>query len=406
MRRRDPRELDASARRDRRRFFVRAARAPAPAALARGASSCSSSRRWMWSSRGLGHRQHPPSSVPRGLTTSSHPRRRFLSRAPAAAAGEGDAAPAPPGAGDAVDCVRITRLSGSDVGALSDVLLSLGATCCTVEDADLGTDDELELYAGDEKVWHRCDVTAMFAPGEDVDAIMADAQDILDSDIAYRRENIPGDDWVGVVLDSFEPVRVADGIWIVPEWTTQTEDPDAVNVVLEPGLAFGTGEHPTTRLCLAWLHARRDALPGTRVMDFGTGSGVLAIGALLMGAKAAVGVDMEEQSVQAAGRNAALNGVERRLDLYLADGSDDEALPPGRGEVDIMVANILVGPIVHLAPLFASYVKPGGEVCLSGVLVTQTPRVIEAYGAHFENLAYEEEEGWAVVTGVRNDVPA
>ena len=109
--------------------------------------------------------------MPRGLTTSSHPRRRFLSRAPAAAAGEGDAAPAPPGAGDAVDCVRITRLSGSDVGALSDVLLSLGATCCTVEDADLGTDDELELYAGDEKVWHRCDVTAMFAPGEDVDAI-------------------------------------------------------------------------------------------------------------------------------------------------------------------------------------------------------------------------------------------
>ena len=197
----------------------------------------------MWSSRGLGHRQHPPSSAPRGLTTSSHPRRRFFSRAPAAAAGEGDAAPAP-GAGDAVDCVRITRLSGSDVGALSDVLRSLGATCCTVEDADLGTDDELELYAGDEKVWHRCDVTAMFAPGEDVDAIMADAQDILDSEIAYRRENIPGDDWVGVVLDSFEPVRVADGIWIVPEWTTQTEDPDAIDVVLEPGLAFGTGEHP------------------------------------------------------------------------------------------------------------------------------------------------------------------
>ena len=346
-----------------------------------------------------------PSSVPRGLTTSSHPRRRFFSRAPAAAAGEGDAAPAPPGAGDAVDCVRITRLSGSDVGALSDVLLSLGATCCTVEDADLGTDDELELYAGDEKVWHRCDVTAMFAPGEDVDAIMADAQDILDSDIAYRRENIPGDDWVGVVLDSFEPVRVADGIWIVPEWTTQTEDPDAVNVVLEPGLAFGTGEHPTTRLCLAWLHARRDALPGTRVMDFGTGSGVLAIGALLMGAKAAVGVDMEEQSVQAAGRNAALNGVERRLDLYLADGSDDEALPRTRGGGHHGGEHPRRAHRPSRAALRVVR-QARGEVCLSGVLVTQTPRVIEAYGAHFENLAYEEEEGWAVVTGVRNDVPA
>jgi ribosomal protein L11 methyltransferase len=381
----------------------------APASCRRGvspAASCAKSRR---ASRTAATAERTsPGRGFRGLSGTSARREstrleRFRARPIAAAALEAA------GANDAVDCVRITRLEGSDVGALSDVLLSLGSTCCTVEDADLGTDAEREVYAGDAKVWHSCDVTAMFAPETDIDAVMSDAMDILCAKIEYEKETIPGDDWVNVVLDSFAPTKVAEGLWIVPAWTEQTEDEreGCLNVVLEPGLAFGTGEHPTTRLCLSWLRDNADAFKSGAVLDFGTGSGVLAIGALLMGAKRACGVDMEAQSVDAAKRNAALNGVEaNRFSLFLADGSEGGgALPPGRraGEekFDAVVANILVGPVLSLAPLFAQYCAPGGRVCLSGVLTTQTPDVLAAYEPFFEDMTVREENGWAVVDGTR-----
>jgi len=286
---------------------------------------------------------------------------------------EYDYAKAAAGDGSSVDCIRITALRGADLGALSDVLLSLGATCCSVEDADLGTDAEQELYAGDNKVWGSCNITVMFAPDSDIPGIMADAEEILQATVEYVAETIPGNDWVKVVLDSFTPTKVIDGLWIVPAWCdAPAEDPDALSVVLEPGLAFGTGEHPTTRLCLGWL--RTNGVAGKYVMDFGTGSGVLAIGALLMGADRAVGVDIDPLSVTSAGTNAELNGVRDRLALYCTDGSRDAELPPGRGDVGVLVANILVGPVLDLESLFARYVAPGGRVCLSGILVTQTPR--------------------------------
>ena len=166
--------------------------------------------------------------------------------------------------GGSVDQVRITRIDGGNVGELSDVLLSLGATCCSVEDADLGTDKETELYAGDDKVWHSCDVTTMFAAGTDIDAVMGDAQDILNVNIEYAIETIPDNDWVNVVMDSFVPIKVGEGLWIVPEWAKELPEgedaTDALSVVLEPGLAFGTGEHPTTRLCLGWLKDNADGV--------------------------------------------------------------------------------------------------------------------------------------------------
>ena len=235
--------------------------------------------------------------------------------------------------GGSVDQVRITRVDGSNVGELSDVLLSLGATCCSVEDADLGTERETELYAGDDKVWHMCDVTAMFPSGCDIDAVMADAVDILGvKSIEYVVETIPDNDWVNVVMDSFVPIKVGDGLWIVPEWakTLPEGEEGALSVVLEPGLAFGTGEHPTTRLCLGWLRDNAaQCVRGKHVVDFGTGSGVLAIGALLMGAAKATGVDVDPLSVKSARRNAQLNGIdETRLALFCADGSDGSDLPP------------------------------------------------------------------------------
>ena len=312
-----------------------------------------------------------------------------------------------------MDQVRITRVDGSNVGELQDVLLSLGATCCSVEDADLGTERETELYAGDDKVWRSCDITAMFASGVDIDAVMADAVDILGvKAIEYVVETIPDNDWVNVVMDSFVPIKVSDGLWIVPEWakTLPAGEEDGMSVVLEPGLAFGTGEHPTTRLCLGWLRDNAEAcVRDKHVVDFGTGSGVLAIGALLMGAKKATGVDVDPLSVKSARRNARLNGVDdSRLALFCADGSDDDDLPADcDGTVDCVVANILVGPVTQLAPLFARYAKKGsGRVCVSGVLATQVPTVRDAYGEWFDDLSHEEEGGWAVVSGVRNSTPA
>tara|TARA_B100000405_G_scaffold284728_1_gene231091 strand:- start:424 stop:1641 length:1218 start_codon:yes stop_codon:yes gene_type:complete len=315
--------------------------------------------------------------------------------------------------GGSVDQVRITRVDGSNVGELQDVLLSLGATCCSVEDADLGTERETELYAGDDEVWHSCDVTAMFASGVDIDAVMADAVDILGvKAIEYVVETIPDNDWVNVVMDSFVPIKVSDGLWIVPEWakTLPAGEEDGMSVVLEPGLAFGTGEHPTTRLCLGWLRDNAEVcVRDKHVVDFGTGSGVLAIGALLMGAAKATGVDVDPLSVKSARRNARLNGVDdSRLALFCADGSDDDDLPADcDGTVDCVVANILVGPVTQLAPLFARYAKKGsGRVCVSGVLATQVPTVRDAYGEWFDDLSHEEEGGWAVVSGVRNSTPA
>ena len=315
--------------------------------------------------------------------------------------------------GGSVDQVRITRVDGSNVGELQDVLLSLGATCCSVEDADLGTERETELYAGDDEVWHSCDVTAMFASGVDIDAVMADAVDILGvKAIEYVVETIPDNDWVNVVMDSFVPIKVSDGLWIVPEWakTLPAGEEDGMSVVLEPGLAFGTGEHPTTRLCLGWLRDNAEVcVRDKHVVDFGTGSGVLAIGALLMGAAKATGVDVDPLSVKSARRNARLNGVDdSRLALFCADGSNDDDLPADcDGTVDCVVANILVGPVTQLAPLFARYAKKGsGRVCVSGVLATQVPTVRDAYGEWFDDLSHEEEGGWAVVSGVRNSTPA
>ena len=343
--------------------------------------------------------------LPRVVGGALFPSPRFASRASASADGADF-----PDASGSVRTIRVTRLSGSDVGALSDVLLSLGATACVVDDADVGTAREEEVFAGDDKVWRACNLVAYFPDDAAVAAIVSDAEQILDGKIAHRRETVPGDDWVGVVMDAFEPTKIRDGVWIVPEWRVADhtrEHPDAaLNIVLEPGLAFGTGEHATTRLCVGWLHDRAEWLRGKRVVDFGTGSGVLAIAALLVGAERAVGVDVEAQSVQAAARNAALNAVDDRLRLVEADGSDDAKLPaevfadPG---ADLLIANILIGPVLALENLFARVVAPGGKVCLSGVLATQTPSVLERYREHFDELVVEEEDGWAVVSGVRNE---
>lgn len=193
-------------------------------------------------------------------------------------------------------------------------------------------------------------------------------------------------------MDNFHPMRFGERLWIVPSWHAAPE-PDAVNLLLDPGLAFGTGTHPTTSLCLQWLDAQQ--LQGKTLIDFGCGSGILAIAGLLLGAQHAVGTDIDIQALEASRDNARRNQIaDERFDLYLPEQMPDTP-------ADVLVANILAGPLVSLAPRLASLVKPGGLLALSGILAEQTDEILQAYRADFELDPVADQEGWIRVSGRR-----
>ncbi|KAG6557566.1 hypothetical protein Mapa_000842 [Marchantia paleacea] len=216
----------------------------------------------------------------------------------------------------------------------------------------------------------------------------------------------------------FEPVEVAAGLWIVPNWRAPP-NPMAVNVILDPGLAFGTGEHPTTRLCLQLLH--QVLRGGERMLDYGTGSGILSIAALKMGASRAVGIDIDPMAITSARYNASLNDLDdQRLQVFLASINGEDPVPPGAAyhpvfdndmdegpdnklspDFDIVIANILLNPLVDLASRIANYARPGAFVGLSGILVEQVEQVRHTYACHLDNIQVTQDCGWACVSGVR-----
>ncbi len=208
----------------------------------------------------------------------------------------------------------------------------------------------------------------------------------------HHVEEIADQDWERSWMDNFQPMRFGRRLWIVPSWHAAPE-PDAVNLLLDPGLAFGTGTHPTTALCLEWLDGQE--LAGRQVLDFGCGSGILAIAALLLGAERAVGTDIDPQALEASRDNASRNGIEpARFPVYLpAD------LP--QRQADVLVANILAGPLVSLAPQLTGLVRPGGLLALSGILAEQAEEVRAAYSAHFDLDPTAEREGWIRISGRR-----
>ena len=310
--------------------------------------------------------------------------------------------------------VIMRRVRDADVGSLSDVLLSLGASSVSAVDADLGRECEEEIFSANTfeeesrdwertRVWKSCDLAAYFDSHDVARDVVASAEDILGLKLDVEYGTSKANDWVEVVKDSFTPTKISDGLFIVPSWCEDV-DSSAVNIALEPGIAFGTGEHPTTRLCLRWLQQSLRKEPVDVVVDFGCGSGVLAIGALLLGAKTAVGVDLAKQAVVSSMDNAKLNGVEDRLTVFCGDGTDVNT-PGANGQADIVVANILIEPVLGLEELFAGYVKPGGRVALSGILFgEQSDKVVAQYSKHFEDIVVDHEGGWACVSGVRNAV--
>jgi len=278
--------------------------------------------------------------------------------------------------------------------ALSEALLDLGALSVDLLDADADTPDEQAIFGEPGEpppgVWQHNRISALFDDDRDVVAILRRAAGCIGLEPlpAYRIETLADNDWVRLTQSQFEPIRISQRMWIVPTWHTP-KDTGAINIVLDPGLAFGTGSHPTTRLCLCWLDGHIKG--GESVLDYGCGSGILAIAALKLGAAHAVGVDVDSQAVSASRDNAAANKVEN-AQFYLPDDAP-------KGSYDLVVANILTNPLRMLAPLLASATRQGGQIVLSGILEEQAQDVMKIYQQWFDLDAPVIEDGWACLSG-------
>jgi len=289
----------------------------------------------------------------------------------------------------------IVELAEADADAFGDALLAAGALAVSVEDADAGTAAERPLFgepgAAPEGGWTRNVLRALVAADADADAMLAEAAAAMGwaAPPARRIEAVPDEDWVRATQSQFEPIRVSERLWIVPTWHA-APDPAALNIALDPGLAFGTGSHPTTRLCLRWLEAR--VAGGESVLDYGCGSGILAIAAAKLGAADVVGIDIDPEAVRAARANAAANAALARF------AGTDETLPP---PADLVVANILASPLKLLAPLLAAQTRRGGRLVLAGLLDAQSDDVAAAYAPWFDMAVFDRAEGWTALEGVR-----
>lgn len=272
-----------------------------------------------------------------------------------------------------------------------DALLGVGAVSVTFMDAEDQPIFEPDL--GTTPLWSHTHLLALFEADVDPANLVAHLELLTGGPLPeHQIERIEDQDWERSWMDNFQPMRFGRRLWIVPSWHAAPE-PDAVNLLLDPGLAFGTGTHPTTALCLEWLDGQD--LTGRQLLDFGCGSGILAIAALLLGAERAVGTDIDPQALEASRDNAERNGIApARFPLYLP-----EALPTE--QADVVVANILAGPLVSLAPQITRLVRPGGLLALSGVLAEQADEVRAAYQDAFELDPTAEKDGWVRISGRR-----
>ncbi len=291
-------------------------------------------------------------------------------------------------------------VAGAAADALADALLNAGALSVDLADPRSGTSDETPLFdepgAADSGRWEVSRLTALFPAAAEVSKAFHDALGATGTDaMPHETFFVPDADWVRASQAQFLPIGISDALWIVPSWH-EPVDPNAVNLVLDPGLAFGTGSHATTQLCLRWLV--RELRQHESVLDYGCGSGILAIAASLLGAGRVVGVDIDPQAVLAARTNAARNGVG-------ADFASPDELHSGPETFDVVVANILANPLTLLAPALARRVRVGGRILLSGILASQAEDVLGAYGRWFRIGVGETEEGWVALVGVRANAP-
>ena len=285
----------------------------------------------------------------------------------------------------------------SDLESVEDLMQTLGAVSISIRDAV----DQQPIYEpppGSQPVWQSSVLTATFDAHGDPDILQQRIADGLPAGLAasLHRGSLREQDWEQAYRQHFHPLECAPGLWIVPSWLEPPE-PRATVIRLDPGLAFGTGSHPTTALCLAWLAARD--LNGLEVIDYGCGSGILAIAAALRGAGTVIAVDIDAQAITACKANLERNGI--AADRVLVGQVETTPLVAA----DLLIANILAGPLVELAPRFAALLRPGGEILLSGILQSQLEAIITAYAPCFELEPATRREDWVCISGRKIERP-
>ena len=294
------------------------------------------------------------------------------------------------------------QMPREQLDAWSDALIAAGALAVAIEDEDRDTDLEVAIYGepgapASEPGWRSNLVSILIDECSNATAVLERASRSLGQSppAILRRKRLDDRDWVRQTQSQFAPIRVG-RIWIVPSWH-EPPDPAACNVRIDPGVAFGTGSHPTTRLCLAWLDGH--LAPDARLLDYGCGSGILSICAARLGASEVVGVDIDPQALRAAQFNAERNGVH-------AQYTSPAGLPAdGSHRFDVVIANILANPIVLLAPTLVRYLQPRGFIVLSGILERQADTVLQAYARADPDLRlslFGEQEGWVAIVGERD----
>jgi ribosomal protein L11 methyltransferase len=283
---------------------------------------------------------------------------------------------------------------GESAEVLSDALMTLGALSVSIEDADAASVDEHPIFGEPGEappgMWHHNVVSALLTAETTVAGLVHELEQSTGlGPLNYVVETVAEQDWVRATQSQFEPIRIRDDLWIVPSWH-DAPNPDALNIVLDPGLAFGTGSHPTTHLCLAWLADHLHA--NESVLDYGCGSGILAIAAKLLGAGIVLGVDIDPQAMEASLYNADNNRAEVRFTL-------PDEMPAF--VADVVVANILASPLTVLAPALATHCRLGGRIALSGILREQAENVSATYAAWFNMNAPITMENWVLLTGTK-----
>jgi ribosomal protein L11 methyltransferase len=296
----------------------------------------------------------------------------------------------------------VIEIDRAHAEGLSDALMEAGALSVSVEDADEGTAAEKPLFGEPgmiptQAAWDHSRVVALTDVDADQAAIVAEAAAAagLAATPAFTTRAVGDADWVRLTQSQFEPIHIGTNIWVVPSWH-EIPDPNALVLELDPGLAFGTGSHPTTRLCMEWLEAH--PAPGKTVLDYGCGSGILAMVAKKLGAADVSGVDIDPQAIESARDNAERNHC--AIDFFLPDdfAASPKAVHNG-GKFDVVVANILSNPLKLMAPMLSSRVQDGGHLILSGVLARQADEVAAAYAPFIKLGVWAEQDGWVALHG-------
>jgi ribosomal protein L11 methyltransferase len=285
--------------------------------------------------------------------------------------------------------LQIDEVSSELTDSLEDALLEAGASSVTYEDSQ--DQPVYEPLPGDTRSWSKNRISALFTADTNMDQVLLLVSSLWPHPLQHARIEILEDkDWERAWMDNYHPIQVSDDFWIVPSWR-DAPDTSATNLNLDPGLAFGSGTHATTFMTLRWL--LKQNLSQVQLMDYGCGSGILGVSALLRDADVMWGVDIDPQALQASQQNAEKNGVDDKVaGLYLPEDCPELS-------ADIVVANILAGPLIELAPTLKKLLKPGGKLALSGLIRSQEQGVREAYQdmIHFDHVDYDEE--WVCLAG-------